>query len=92
MTRSVHREGITSGVFDMQIKPRSPPTFSGRTQEDVEMWVGQVSNFFRLVGGPPQKQVAFASTLLQGAAQTWWQRKVNGQGGSQQIGSHLQIS
>ena len=40
------------------------------------MWVGQVSNFFRLVGGPPQKQVAFASTLLQGAAQTWWQRKM----------------
>ena len=40
------------------------------------MWVGQVSNFFRLVGGPPQKQIDFASTLLQGAAQTWWQRKV----------------
>ena len=40
------------------------------------MWVGQVSNFFRLVGGPPQKQVAFASTLLQGATQTWWQWKM----------------
>ena len=40
------------------------------------MWVGQVSNFFRLVGGPPQKQVAYASTLLQGTAQAWWQRKV----------------
>ena len=40
------------------------------------MWVGQVSNFFRLVGGPPQKQVAYASTLLQGTAQTWWQRKM----------------
>ena len=40
------------------------------------MWVGQVSNFFRLVGGPPSKQVAYASTLLQGSAQTWWQRKV----------------
>ena len=38
--------------------------------------MGQVSNFFRLVGGPPQKQVAYASTLLQGTAQTWWQRKV----------------
>ena len=40
------------------------------------MWVGQVSNFFRLVGGPPQKQVDYASTLLQGTAQLWWQRKV----------------
>ena len=62
--RSVHREGINSGVFDVEITPRDPPTFSGRTQDDPEMWVGQVSNFFRLVGGPPQKQVAFASTLL----------------------------
>ena len=73
---SVHREEINSGVLDVVITPRDPPTFSGRTQDDVEMWVGQVSNFFRLVGGPPQKQVAYASTLLQGAAHTWWQRKV----------------
>ena len=40
------------------------------------MWVGQLSNFFCLVGGPPQKQVAYALTLLQGATQTWRQRKV----------------
>ena len=73
---SVRQEEIISGVFDVQIKPRDPPTFSGRTQEDPEMWVGQMSNFFRLVGGPPQKQVAYASTLLQGTAQAWWQRKV----------------
>ena len=66
----------TSGVFDVQIKPKDPPTFSGRTNDDPEVWVGQVSNFFRLVGGPPWKQVAYASTLLQGTAQTWWQRKV----------------
>ena len=65
-----------SGVFDVQIKPKDPPTFSGRTNDDPEVWVGQVSNFFRLVGGPPWKQVAYASTLLQGAAQTWWQRMV----------------
>ena len=26
--RSVHREGINSGVFDVAIQPRDPPTFS----------------------------------------------------------------
>ena len=67
---------IMSGFFDVQIKPKDPPTFSGRTNDDPEVWVGQVSNFFRLVGGPPWKQVAYASTLLQGTAQTWWQRQV----------------
>ena len=65
-------EGINSGIFDVTIQPRDPPTFSGRTQDDPEVWVGQVSNFFRLVGGPPRKQVAYASALLQGIAQTWW--------------------
>ena len=65
-----------SGIFDVQIKPKDPPAFSGRTSEDPEIWVGQVSNFFRLVGGPPRKQVAYASTLLTGMAQTWWQRKI----------------
>ena len=49
---------------------------SGRTSAKPELSVGQVSNFFCLVGGSSQKQVAYTSTLLQGAAQTWWQRKV----------------
>jgi hypothetical protein len=40
------------------------------------LWVGQVSNFFALVGGSAEKQVAYASTLLQGVAQTWWQRQL----------------
>ena len=50
--------------------------FSGRTSDDPELWIGQVSNFFRLVGGSSAKQVAYASTLLHGSAQTWWQRLV----------------
>ena len=75
-TGSSRGEARGSGIFDVQIKPKDPPTFSGRTNDDPEVWVGQVSNFFRLVGGPPRKQVAYASTLLQGTAQTWWQRKV----------------
>ena len=63
-TRSPQGEQIKFGVFNVAIKPHDPPTFSGRTQDDPEVWVGQVSNFFRLVGGPPWKQVAYASTLL----------------------------
>ena len=52
---SVHWEAIYFGVFNVPIKPRDPPTFLGRTQDNPEVWVGRVSNFFRLVGGPPQK-------------------------------------
>ena len=64
------------GIFDTQIRPKDPPTFAGKTHEDPEVWAGAVSNFFRLIGGPAHKQVAYASTLLHGSAQTWWQRKL----------------
>ena len=57
--------------FDIRIMPRDPPTFLGRSSKDPERWVGQVSNFFRLVGGSEAKRVAYASTLLTGVAQTW---------------------
>ena len=63
-------------MWDTDVKPRDPPTFAGRTSDDPEVWIGQVSNFFRLVGGSKAKQVAYASTLLTGVAQTWWQRLV----------------
>ena len=92
MTRSVHREGINSGVFDVAITPRDPPTFSGRTQDDVEMWVGQVSNFFRLVGGPPQKQVALCFDVAPGICTDLVATEDYGQGGPNRIGRHSQIS
>ena len=71
-----HSADRSRGLFDVAIKPKDPPNFAGRTQDDPEIWVGQVSNFFRLVGGAERKKVAYASTLLTGVAQTWWQRQI----------------
>ena len=73
---SRRRHSGSRGLWDTDVKPKDPPTFAGRTNDDPEAWCGQVSNFFRLVGGSAPKQVAYASTLLHGSAQTWWQRKV----------------
>ena len=41
------------------------------------MWSQQVDNYLQLLGGDDAMQVAYVGTLLQGAAQLWFQRENN---------------
>ena len=61
--------------FKIDLKPKDPPVFAGKTTEDVDIWVKQVSNFLTIIGGPDHIQVAYVANLLQGAAQHWFQRE-----------------
>ena len=64
--------------FDLQVKPKDPPTFAGKPTDDVEVWVQQVDNFLSLIGGPDHMQVAYVANLLNGSAQLWFQRECKG--------------
>ena len=55
------------------IKPKDPPAYHGKATEDVEVWSQQVDNYLQLLGGDDDTQVAYVGTLLQGAAQLWFQ-------------------
>ena len=59
------------------IKPKDPPTYHGKATEDIEVWSQQVDNYLQLLGGDDAMQVAYVGTLLQGAAQLWFQRENN---------------
>ena len=59
------------------IKPKDPPAYHGKATEDVEVWSQQVDNYLQLLGGDDDMQVAYVGTLLQGAAQLWFQRENN---------------
>ena len=59
------------------IKPKDPPAYHGKAIEDVEVWSQQVDNYLQLLGGDDDTQVAYVGTLLQGAAQLWFQRENN---------------
>ena len=59
------------------IKPKNPPAYHGKATEDVEVWSQQVDNYLQLLGGDDDMQVAYVGTLLQGAAQLWFQRENN---------------
>ena len=60
-----------------EIKPKDPPAYHGKATEDVEVWSQQVDNYLQLLGGDDDMQVAYVGTLLQGAAQLWFQRENN---------------
>ena len=59
------------------IKPKDPPAYHGKATEDVEVWSQQVDNYLQLLGGDDAMQVAYVGTLLQGAAQLWFQCENN---------------
>ena len=59
------------------IKPKDPPAYHGKATEDVEVWSQQVDNYLQLLGGDDDMQVAYVGTLLQRAAQLWFQWENN---------------
>ena len=63
----------TSGqAFTFQVKPKDPPMFRGRVDEDVTTWTAKVQDFLYLADISDVQQVAYAATLLQDAASDWW--------------------
>ena len=61
-----------STTFNIGIKPKDPPYFHGRTNEDVDTWIAKVGDFLYLTEANSRQQVAYAATLLQEAAADWW--------------------
>ena len=62
---------VTS-TFQLGIKPKDPPVFHGRANEDVSTWISKVQDFLYLTEANSRQQVAYTATLLQEAAADWW--------------------
>ena len=62
----------SAATFNIGIKPKDPPVFHGRANEDVDTWLAKVGDFLYLTEANPRQQVAYAATLLQEAAADWW--------------------
>ena len=65
----------------VQWRPKEPFIFFGRANEDANTWTSIVSNYFAFIQGSPQKEVAYAVTLLRDAAHDWWTAYLLRQGG-----------
>ena len=65
----------TSGqqVFETaQWRPKEPPMFTGAATDDVYFWTSLVKQYFVFMCGNAHQEVAFAATLLRGAAHEWY--------------------
>ena len=72
----------TSGqAFTVQVKPKDPPVFRGRAEDDVTTWTAKVQDFYYLTDASDVQQVAYAATLLQDAASDWWHSLLKTRGG-----------
>ena len=47
-------------MFNVDLRPKDPPTFSGSEMSDIDVWLGQLKNQLALLGGPPAQQVAYS--------------------------------
>ena len=63
------------------MKPKDPPVFRGRVEDDVTTWTAKVQDFFYLTDAGDVQQVAYAATLLQDAASDWWHSLLKTRGG-----------
>ena len=73
MTGEARRNRTTQpATFNIGIKPKEPPVFNGRANEDVDTWLAKVGDFIYLTEANERQQVAYMATLLQEAAADWW--------------------
>ena len=76
-----HQQQRQGQAFTVQVKPKDPPVFRGRVEDDVTTWTAKVQDFFFLTDAGDVQQVAYAATLLQEAAADWWHALLRTRGG-----------
>ena len=54
------------------LKPKRPEPFKGTLKERVDMWLSKMEQCFIGTGLAADRQVAVATSYLEGAANTWW--------------------
>ena len=75
------RQQTLGQAFTFQVKPKDPPMFCGRVDEDVITWTAKVQDSFYLTDADDVQQVAYAATLLQDSASDWWHSLLKNRGG-----------
>ena len=76
--------GSSSGHrLQIQMKPKEPPTFTGRKDQDVDIWLHQVEDYFALTKPSDEDGVAYLVLLLSHFARDWWEAEVKAHRGRQ---------
>ena len=69
--------------LQIQMKPKEPPMFTGKKDQDVDIWLHQVEDYFALTKPSDEDGVAYLVLMLQGFARDWWEAEVKSHHGRQ---------
>lgn len=75
-TQQANMATSTRGArYFKDFKRYDPRIFNGTSEDPTvaEMWVLSMENIFRLMNCPDDRKVSFASFMLQGDAELWWE-------------------
>jgi hypothetical protein len=82
--RNASTSGSSSGPkLQIQMKPMDPPMFTGKKDQDVDIWLHQVDDYFALTQPNDHDGVAWLVLKLQGFARDWWEAEVKSHHGHQ---------
>ena len=73
--------GVSSSLFQIQLKPKEPSIFHGNLDQDIYSWIMELQDYLHLANANDQQAVAFTATLLKGIARDWWTRYLVDNGG-----------
>ena len=62
--------------LQIQMRPKEPPMFTGKKDQDVDIWLHQVDDYFALTKPTDADGVAYLVLMLQGFARDWWEAEV----------------
>ena len=68
--------GSSGPRLQIQMRPKEPPAFSGKKDQDVEIWLHQVDDYFALTKPTDADGVAYLVLMLQGFARDWWEAEI----------------
>ena len=68
--------GSSGPRLQIQMRPKEPPAFSGKKDQDVDIWLHQVDDYFALTKPTDADGVAYLVLMLQGFARDWWEAEV----------------
>ena len=68
--------GSGGARLQIQMRPKEPPVFTGKKDQDVDIWLHQVDDYFALTKPTDADGVAYLVLMLQGFARDWWEAEV----------------
>ena len=68
--------GSGGARLQIQMRPKEPPVFTGKKDQDVDIWLHQVDDYFALTKPTDADGVAYLVLMLQGFARDWWEAEI----------------